>query len=240
MIIILRGHIRNSFHNNDLYNLIKNIDDEYGVIIYIHTWNIFASKSTWRNDVEENPTPVSEELIRAYFNELSSKIVHIMIDDDTKIVFHETNYPDTCNLKCNLKMWKNYVYGMYNITEYVKNDIGLENQEYIFNVRFDILQMTRIADYQNMSNQIFELLEMTRNTNEQKNTRIRDNKISFIYESRRFGLDNAYLGKIDTMYQLLWKFEFQLKSIIEKYPTIINQEFLFYEENENTSPNSEL
>jgi hypothetical protein len=91
-----------------------------------------------------------------------------------------------------------------------------------------------------MSNQILELLEMTRNPKNLKNNRIRDNKISFIYESRRFGLDNAYLGKIDTMYQLLWKFEFELKSIIEKYPTIINQEFLFYEENENTTPNIEL
>jgi hypothetical protein len=41
MILILRGHIRNSFDNNKLYELIKLIYEKNSdLMIYIHTWSI--------------------------------------------------------------------------------------------------------------------------------------------------------------------------------------------------------
>ena len=50
MILIIRGHIRNSFETKNLYNLIKEIHIIFpGLKIFIHTWNIFANNISWRN-----------------------------------------------------------------------------------------------------------------------------------------------------------------------------------------------
>lgn len=49
MILILRGHIRDSFNNTNLYDLVKDIVNiEPNIKIYIHTWNIFANSLSWR------------------------------------------------------------------------------------------------------------------------------------------------------------------------------------------------
>jgi hypothetical protein len=49
MILILRGHIRDSFDNNNLYELIKSIYEKNGdLMIYIHTWSIFQNNLSWR------------------------------------------------------------------------------------------------------------------------------------------------------------------------------------------------
>ena len=49
MIIVLRGHIRQSFKNELLYRFIKYICLHYdNVEIYIHTWNIVQNGLSWR------------------------------------------------------------------------------------------------------------------------------------------------------------------------------------------------
>ena len=79
MILILRGHIRNSFNNLKLYNLINQIyETDQNIKIYIHTWNIFSNNISWR-EIESNNTPVTEEIIYNYFNDLKHLIKHIII-----------------------------------------------------------------------------------------------------------------------------------------------------------------
>ena len=55
MIIVLRGHIRNSFDNTNLLKLLKriivNIPD---IKIYIHTWKEKSNKISWRNNNRNN------------------------------------------------------------------------------------------------------------------------------------------------------------------------------------------
>ena len=64
MIIALRGHIRNSFDNNDLYKLIKKIvDDSPDTKIYIHTWHVKQANVSWRK-LEKNDMLVTEEIIK--------------------------------------------------------------------------------------------------------------------------------------------------------------------------------
>ena len=49
MILIIKGHIHNTFENNNLLNLIKSINEiNENLKIYIHTWNIFTSNINWR------------------------------------------------------------------------------------------------------------------------------------------------------------------------------------------------
>ena len=50
MILVIRGHIRNSFETKELYNFIEELYNIYPDLkIFIHTWNIFANSVSWRN-----------------------------------------------------------------------------------------------------------------------------------------------------------------------------------------------
>ena len=84
MILILRGHTRASFDEDNLYNITAQLARKYPIEIYIHTWDVQASKLSWRQ-VEQNNKPVTEESIRAYFRDLSPLIKHIIIDDDSQV-----------------------------------------------------------------------------------------------------------------------------------------------------------
>ena len=55
IILIIRGHIRTSFDNENLYTLVKNISKNYNLSIYIHTWNKVSNSISWRK-IEENNT----------------------------------------------------------------------------------------------------------------------------------------------------------------------------------------
>ena len=86
IILILRGHIRNSFNNQKLYVLVKKISEKYNLSIYIHTWNIQQSNISWR-EVKQINNIITKKIINDYFKDLSLLIKHIIIDDDTNIKF---------------------------------------------------------------------------------------------------------------------------------------------------------
>ena len=84
MILLLRGHIRDSFNNNDLYNLLADISDIVDELeIYIQTWNVLQSNMSWR-EIEQDDTIVDEYLIRNYFRRLNIK--NIIMAQIRKIV----------------------------------------------------------------------------------------------------------------------------------------------------------
>ena len=120
MILIIRGHIRNSFETKNLYNLVKEIHIIFpNLKLFIHTWNIFANNISWRN-IMINEQNVNEKIIYDYFDDLSHLITNIIIDDDTKI-----NLIGNLNGKINGSMpiigWKNYWYGKHKIVDYIYN-----------------------------------------------------------------------------------------------------------------------
>ena len=68
MILVIRGHIRDSFKTSDLYQLVKNIYNiQNDLKIFIHTWNTFANNVSWRNIKIDN-TQVTKENIYIYFD----------------------------------------------------------------------------------------------------------------------------------------------------------------------------
>ena len=81
IIIILRGHIRNSFDDDKLYNLIKKISLNYKIFIFIHTWNIQQSSISWRK-VDQINNIITPDTINNYFKDLVPLIKNIIIDDD--------------------------------------------------------------------------------------------------------------------------------------------------------------
>jgi hypothetical protein len=215
IIIILRGHIRNSFENDKLYNLINKINHVYIIHIYIHTWNIQQTDVSWIT-VEKINNIITKEIIYDYFKDLNSLIKHIIIDDDTKINLIG-NLTGTIGPFCPIIGWKRYIYGLYQIINYVKNRYS---DEFIINFRFDIF-----SNSNNISeDQILYLIYNNNNNKFKKNI--------FLYNSLKFGLDNVFCGNSQTMYKLCKYFNEELDYILNKNITINNQEFLLFIENE--------
>jgi hypothetical protein len=220
MILILRGHIRNSFENLDLYNLIQKIYNlDPNLKIFIHTWNIFSNNISWRN-ISENENIVTKEIIYDYFKNLNSCIKDIIIDDDKKITLIGNLHGKVCKSNMPIIGWKNYWYGKHKIIKTIYDKKEYEN-EMVLNSRFDIL------------NNSFSF------SNEQIINFIKDNigkkftKNNFIFDYEFCGIDNIYIGNIETMYRLSKRFYCNLDLIIRSHKNIHNQEFLVFKVNNN-------
>lgn len=212
MILLLRGHIRESFKNNDLLYLIKNI---YKICpdlsIYIHTWDVISNNISWRK-IKENKNIVNNELIYDYFREVKSLIKHIIIENDKKITLHGKTNGKLFNSSMPIVGWKNYWYGKYQIIKHLYDNI--ENKETpIINCRFDVLKNSFSFNVNNILQFIYS----------NKNTIFVGNE--FIFDTTKEGIDNIYMGSVKTMYILTRCFHNDLDKISSMYPEIINQEF---------------
>jgi len=231
MILIIRGHIRKSFTNTDLLNFIKEIYNiEPDLKIYIHTWSIFSNNISWRT-LEIDDTCVTKEIFYDYFGELKHLIQEIIIDDDSNIQLignlqgkiNEELWHSNDGLTP-LIGWKNYWYGKYRIIKYIYDDININPDEIIVNFRFDIII--------NNSDRVNLFLDLIKNNKKSKFTK---NKFLFDYE--QLGIDNIYIGNINTMYSLIHKFHHELDDILIKNKDTIHQELFVYRENEKIFTN---
>jgi hypothetical protein len=214
MILIIRGHIRNTFKDSLFLKLIRKlcyfIPD---LDIYIHTWNIFANNKSWR-DIEINENIVTKDLIYEYFAEIKSHIRHIIIDDDTNIELIGNLEGNVGNSLMPLIGWKNYWYSQYKIIQYIYEN-NADFNEIIINTRFDVLNNS----YSVTESEI--LYFITKNKNLTKPIY----KNIFIHD-RIIGVDNIYIGNIHTMFPLIQHFFMNLDSILTKYTNFFNQEKL--------------
>jgi hypothetical protein len=217
MIFIIRGHIRDTFKTKDLYNFIKKI---YLLIpdlkIFIHTWNIFANNLSWRN-INVNNETVHQDIIFDYFDDLKHLIKHIIIDDDSKIQLIG-NLSGTIN-KGNAPIigWKNYWYGKHKIIDFIYNSTSLDKNETVVNTRFDLFN----------NNHKFSETKMTDLICNNNNKIFTKNIFLFDYE-HFYGIDNFYIGNINTMYKLINHFFYNLDDILAKNNNTIHQEFLVF------------
>jgi hypothetical protein len=219
MILILRGHIRNSFETPELRILVHEMHKlDPTLHIYIHTWNVVSNNLSWR-PMPLNPTPVTPTLIRTYFGELAKCIQHIMIEDDSNIKLIGNISGNICKTKMPVQGWKNYWYGQYQILKHLQTK-HLPKQT-IINTRFDVL-----------SNSVsFEKYDILHFIQENKENQFTKNK--FMFETKQVGMDNLYLGNLTTMLSLVTMFHYHLDEIQVKYPFITNQEHLSFFMNED-------
>jgi hypothetical protein len=212
-ILMIRGHIRDSFSNKQLYTLIKNINKIVpNLKIYIHTWNIFANSLSWRK-VNPNYTLVTENTIYEYFNDIAYLISIIIIDNDNSIKLIGDLNGQISNVP--KKGWKNYWYGKFKLIDYIYNQ-KINQNSLIINFRFDVL--TNSCPIK--SNDILNLIQKNKNTKFNKNVFLKDH--FFV------GIDNYYLGNINTMYKLISYFYYNLDSILKMIVDFKNQEQLVY------------
>ena len=221
MILIIRGHIRDSFKTKELYNLIKETYNLFPKLkIFIHTWNIFANNISWRN-ITYNSENVNDKTINDYFDELNHLIQHIIIDDDTKIQLCGNLCGTINNGPMPIIGWKNYWYGKHKIIDYIYNTADMDPTEMVVNCRFDIL---------NNSNNINKssIIEFIKNNREKDFT-----TNVFIFDKECNGIDNIYIGNIKTMYTLSHIFMYELDYVLKQNKDTRNQERLVYRINYN-------
>jgi hypothetical protein len=216
MILILRGHIRNSFETKKLYNLVKNIHIIFPDLkIFIHTWNIFASNISWRK-ITVNEQNVTDKIIYDYFDDLKHLIKKIIIDDDSKINLIGNLCGNINNSLMPIIGWKNYWYGKYKIIDYLYN-MNIDENEMIVNCRFDVMNNSNSFDEVRIINFI------------KNNSKIIFTKNIFLFDDEGHnGIDNIYIGNINTLYKLISKFFYELDDILIKDNDTKYQERLVY------------
>lgn len=220
LIIMLRGHIRQSFETDSLYQFIKRLIEIYDVRIYIHTWNILQSNISWR-DMEKDETKITKSKINEYFKECPIQFIKIDNDEEIKLI---GNLEGTVTTRSPMPLvgWKNMWYGMYSNISKIKKDINNKNIS-IVNLRFDLFDI-----FKNQLNYISVDMAVQFIINNNDNN-YKKNK--FIYERLRAGIDNIIIGNVNTMYKLISHFYHHLDEIIVRYPNVVSQEFIVFLEN---------
>lgn len=215
MILIIRGHIRNSFQTKQLHNLVKELHIIFPDLkIFIHTWNIFANNISWRT-INSNEECVNDKVIYDYFDDLGHLIQKIIIDDDTKINLIGNLYGNINNGPMPIIGWKNYWYGKHKIIDYLYN-MNIDENEMIVNCRFDVMSNSNNFDEVFIINFI------------QNNSKTIFTKNIFLFNHETNGIDNIYIGNIKTLYKLISKFFYELDDILINNNNTIHQERLVY------------
>lgn len=212
--LVLRGHIRNSFDTKQLYDFILKLVNTYpNLKIFIHTWNIYANNISWRN-IKTNNNIVSKEVINDYFGNLSKYIEHIIIDDDKEIKLYG-RLTGSINGCMPILGWKNYWYGKQKIINYIYENYHFDDSM-IINTRFDVFSNSN--SYCNTD--IYNFIRKYDNVKFTKNV--------FLSDQETNGIDNFYIGNINTMCRLVNIFYHDLDNIIQRFTDTQNQEkFVF-------------
>ena len=211
MILVLRGHIRNSFKDDRLYKFIKELSELYPDLkLYIHTWSVLQSKISWRT-LEENTAAVTETLLLNYFKDLSPRIKKIIIENDQTIQLIGATEGLIRRTKAPLIGWKRYWYGKYQIAKYLKETA--DPAESVMNTRFDLFHLPYFSHEESV---FFSFLQA--NPHPTKNQFLRNGCFP--------GMDNFYIGTVDTQFRLAERFHHQLDYIIEFHKNI----FIDYQE----------
>jgi hypothetical protein len=213
---MIRGHIRNSFESKDLYSLVKEFYALYPDLkIFIHTWDIFANNISYRQ-IAVNNKKVNNQIIYDYFDDLQHLIKNIIIDDDTQITLIGNTSGNIQNITTPLIGWKNYWYGKHRVIEDIHNK-NVDKNKAIINLRFDIMDNSNSFEKEKIINFIKD------------NNKMIFTKNAFIFDNENnYGIDNIYIGNIETMYKLINKFFYELDDILIQNKNIGAQEFLVY------------
>jgi len=225
IILLLRGHIRNSFKDNNLLNFVKKLQENYNLKIYIHTWNIYSSNISWR-PIKQNNNTVTKNDIMIYFYCVNKNIISLTIDDDKHIELIGDTNGNLFSTKLPKIAWKRMWYGIFTTIEKIKQN---ESEDIlIINTRFDIFNNSNSFEY----NEIYSFLESAINKKLTKNEFVKDS-------TKLIGVDNFYIGNINNMYLLANEFYNNLDELNNKYVDIFFQEVVVFYENNRLFLNNE-
>jgi hypothetical protein len=216
MYIIIRGHIRNSFTTNDLYNLIKYLSEKYIIKIYIHTWSIKQNNVSWR-PIENDFTEINIEYFQSYFQDLFKFVKKIIIEDDINIKLYGNVGGKMLLTKTSILGWKRYIYGQHKIIKYLYHKKN--KNKFLLNIRFDLFTNSFIFPY----DEIMNFINNNYNNYHKKNM--------FLREGEYCGIDNIIIGTIKTNYKLISLIHYHLDDILVNNKDLEHPEFIIYRVN---------
>lgn len=218
--LIIRGHVRYSFTNPNLYNLIKLLSNRHEIEIFCHTWNKVQNNLSWRR-LENIEHEVNEETILKYFADLRHLIKHVMIDDDKSIQIIGKKDGFICSTRCPVLGYKNMYYGMLRVAEHVYKNKN--HNEAAIQIRFDILQNSfgsKFSDFLNFCDRPLP----------------KERKIEFWTNERPLmGIDNFYMATVENMYKFIKYLYTNLDELNEKHRALKHQEYIAFFEKDNFS-----
>jgi len=167
---------------------------------------------------------VTEESIRAYFQDVP--IRHIQIDNDTDLPLIGNQEGTIWGGSMPLLGWKRYWYNQHAAIEYVHQLATYSDNATVLNLRFDVLKNSNHVHYP--LGQIHAFVRHYRNQTFTKNRFIRDKEW--------WGIDNMYIGSMFTMRILIRAFHYHLDDILKQNEGTVHAEYLVYRINEKLFP----
>jgi len=134
--LLLRGHIRNTFDNDSLYNFVKSLSSMYDIDIYISTFNIKNGGKIFMDGFIDNNI-IDTNMIINYFRDIASLIKNINIS--TNGIAEKNNDKFIGNISKNklLHMWTS----INDVITSAKNTNI--NYEYAINMRIDYFGLVK-------------------------------------------------------------------------------------------------
>ena len=209
---LIRGHVRNSFKDDNLYNLLKKITEQFDTNIYIHTWDVVQTDKSWRL-ILDDPTPVTEDFIKLYFRDTWESVKKLIIENENSVTLHGNTIGNIGSTPCPVKSYKSMFYGKLKVAEYVFNNAP--NEQLAVQTRFDVLSNSFSAN----PDSIMLFLNSPKK-----------DSIEFISKEATPGIENIYSASVCNMYKFIKYFYFNFDSIYNEYNSIKHQEYpVFFE-----------
>jgi hypothetical protein len=220
--ILLRGHIRNSFNDNKLYNVIHKLVTLFNVDIYMHTWDENEAKVSWR-PLSNKKIKITTELIEKYFYGVKNNIKKIIIDNDENIELFGSTYGNISDSIIPKIAWKRMWYGMNKVC-----NVAIQNNKYdlFISTRYDNADIILSV---NIGYNINTIIDLINKFYEEKNMKNK-NQIQFLKNSNDLGIDNFIMSNPSLMLLLCSRFFYNLDDVINSNPLTKYQEFLVYYE----------
>lgn len=209
----IRGHLRNGLQDsrlNDYINFLKKRNHE--IHLFLHTWKESEAKSSYKKLNRSNIFSVDKVQLSNYFSDQTIKL--IVIEDDTRLKLHGNLDGNIPGSSCPLIAWKRMWAGKFNLVSHLYHNHTYD-YDLVVNTRYD--KFTTPVCYTPTKN----LLKLT--------TAGRGLGLKYPQYHRLLkGVDNYYVGDIQSMYDITSSFHYSLDDITKKYTARNFQEELFY------------
>jgi hypothetical protein len=234
MNLIIRGHVRDSFKDNRLHDLLCSaLQLRPELKVFVHAWNVKQTSLSWRK-MKDDLSSVNEHIIREYFDDHIC-IKKIMIEDDTNVNLLGRVNGTVASTSCPIKGYKLMFYGMLKGSEMVSENSKPE--EITIQTRFDILSNWVRADSDSILNFFKEvpsseepirfMIRPGRNKRERDLRFDRWMKYGPEYERHwTCGVENIFMATVKNMKDFLDHMYINFDSINEKYSRFNHQEWL--------------
>ncbi|AGE49372.1 hypothetical protein ATCVCan0610SP_087R [Acanthocystis turfacea Chlorella virus Can0610SP] len=212
--IAIRGHVRDSFSTNKLYEFLKRLTQMYDTQFYIHTWDVKQVSMSWR-PMKDDPTPVTEHRINTYFRDLAKNIKVIFIENDSEARLSGNTEGKLASTRTPVLGWKRYVYSQFRVLEHLYL-VTKDEHDFLLNMRFDLFS----------NSYVFPMEEVVRFVIKSRaRPNLRENV--FMRDGMYCGVDNIFAGTIKSNYEMLEILHDAVDELVDAKPDIKNPEFFF-------------